>query len=133
MTFQVAFCLFLTHSRTGIKISQDRSFTFVQGDPFLLNNVLFCMFLTHLHPDFLLQIFYLLFQLCNSVDHLTSEDQFLDKNSRLNKFGEVESSNRIRNMEVEPQRSIFSFIVLDNTLQDADMERNMLTIDGQKN
>ena len=91
------------------------------------------MFLTHLHPDLFLQIFHLLFHLCDSVDHLTSEDQLLDKNSRLSKFGEVKSSNRTRNMEVEPQRSILSFIIFNNTLQDADMERNMLTIDRQKN
>jgi len=71
----------------------------------------------------------LLLQFSYPADILTSEDNFLDKNCRLNVFREVYGRNAVRQMEIESQGSIFTLIILDNTFQDTDMERNMLLVD----
>ena len=46
MALKISLCLFLSYTRTCIQISQNRSFSFVQINSFLFDNILFCIFFT---------------------------------------------------------------------------------------
>jgi len=132
MTLQVTFGLFLSNSRSSIKVSQDRPLTFIDVYSFLFNNIFLGMLLTHLEPYFLLQDLHLFLKLSYSADLLTSEHQFFDVNSRLSVFGEVDGCYSVGQMEVESQRGILSFVVLYHTFQYTNVEGNMLTVDWKQ-
>lgn len=133
MALQSSFTLFGPNTWTSVQITKDWSFTFVQINPLLLHDVLLGIFLTHFHSNFLLEGLHLSFKLRNPAHLLTSENDFLDEDHWFDKLGEVESGDSVGEMEVESERCQFSFIIFDDALENADVERDMCSIDWQEN
>jgi hypothetical protein len=128
MALKITLSLFLPNTRPNIEISKDRSLTFININLLLLHYVLFCMPFTQLHTNLFLKSLHLSLQLSHSIHLLTSKHDFLDENSRLRIFRKVDSRHGIGKMEIESQRSIFSLIIFNNTLQNTNMKRHMLSI-----
>jgi len=63
---------------------------------------------------------------------LTPKYDFFHKNSGLCIFREVQSWNAIWDMEIEPKRGIFSFVIFYNTLQDTNVEWYVTSINREQ-
>lgn len=103
VAFQGSLCLLGSNTRPSIQISQNRSLAFIQIDPLLLHNIFLSMLLTHLHSDLLLEGFDLPLEFTHPVHLLTPKHDFLHEDRWLHKFGELESRDRVRKMEVKPE------------------------------
>jgi hypothetical protein len=90
------------------------------------------MFFTELDAHLFLQSLHLSFQFSHTIHLLASEHNFLNEDGGFSVFGEVDGRYAVGQMEIEPQRGVLSLIVFDDALEDADMERDVLSVDGEE-
>jgi hypothetical protein len=132
VAFKISFCFLLPDAWSGVEVSEDWSFPFIDINLFLLHYILFRMFFTELDAHLFLQSLHLSFQFSHTIHLLTSEHNFLDENSGFSVFGEVDGRYAVGQVEIEPQRGVLSLIVFDDALKDADVERDVLSVDGEE-
>ena len=133
VALESALCLLLTDTRTSIQVSQNGSLSLIYVDLLLLNNILFRILFAELQSDLFLKVLHLFLKFSNSGHILTPEHYLLHKDKRIWVFGEVQSGDRVGQMEIEAERCVLALVVFDHAFEDDDVERHVLSVDGEQN